>query len=252
MENTDPNNPQTPITPSVPATPATPSEPSTPATSETPATPSVPPVSPAPPVDVEGITKDIRETVTGEVSKSILEKISGALGLNKEEKKALPTDPDELAEFVRNESKKGVQEVLTQQEKDAQAVETEKERQITEGAGRFQSLWTNQYTELAESGRVPKITNADDKNDPGNVAKVKILSKLKEILDINQAKGIDYVPTLKEVFYENLDILNTSTAGENAPISGGGRTISNGSNSLPYNELNKTSTDELVARKYNN
>ena len=251
MENTDPNNnaSQAPQTP--PIQEVVPPQVTEPASPQTPQQPTVTP-TPTPSVDVEAIKKDVRESVTGEVSKSLLEKIGGALGLTREEKKTLPTDPDELSKFIREEARKGTQEVLTNQERENQDAETARERQLTEGATRFQTLWTNQYIQLAESGRVPKIVDVNDKNDPDMQAKVKILTKLKTILDENQSKGIDYVPTLKEVFYENPDVLNTATAGGNVPISGGGRVIANSTSQLPYQQLNKASTEDLVARKYNN
>lgn len=222
-------------------------------TSQQPSTPQETKEIPTQAVDVEGITKSIRETVTGEVSKSILEKISGALGLNKEEKKSLPTDPEELAKFVREEAAKGTRDVLTSQQQAEQEAERAREEQVNQGAQRFQTLWKDQYSQLAESGKVPKIVNENDPNDPGNQAKVKILAKLKTILDENQAKGIDYVPTLKEVFYENPNVLSTETQeGLDVPVSGGGRTIATTGTGMSHDQLSKTSIEDLVAKKYSN
>ena len=250
MENTDPNNPTPPVPPVTPPTEVTP--PITPVTPDTPVTPE--PVTPTAPVspDLSGIKTELEGSITEKVSKSIAERIGAALGLNQKQKEELPTDPQELLKMVREESKKGTQEILSEQEKQTQQVADAREKQLTEGATRFQTLWADQYTQLAEGNRVPKIVNAADVNDPGNQAKVKILARLKEILDDNQSKGIDYVPTLKEVFYENPNLLNTATAGGNVPISGGGRAIANNSQSLPYDQLNKATTEELLARKYQN
>ncbi len=200
--------------------------------------------------DLTGIKTELETSVTEKVSKTLLEKIGGALGLNKEEKKQLPTDPEELAQFIRENAKRGTEEVFTEKEKEEQAEREERESQVSEGAQRFQTLWKNQYAELAESGRVPKIENPDDKNDPGNVAKVKILTKLSQIIKENEEKGIDYVPTLKEVFYENPNILRTDTvAGATTPISGGGRTTAQ-TGALKYDVLHKTDIEDLVKSRY--
>src|SRR3990167_2657124 len=173
------------------STPATPTEPTQPAQSDT-----------------KEIQEKLEGTITERVSKTLLEKIGGALGLTKEQKKELPSDPEELAQFVRDNAKQGVQEILSEKEKQEQEAEQEKQTQLQEGATRFQQLWKNQYDQLAESGKVPKITNANDKSDPGNVAKIRILTKLYQIIKENQEKGIDYVPTLKEVYYENPDVVS--------------------------------------------
>jgi len=239
----DPNNPTPPEDPTKivpPVAPATPPTEPTP-----PATPSTEPTSPAPPAEPD--LKGLEE----KVSKGVIEKIGEALGLTKKEtEEKIPTDPAELAKFVRAETQKGVQEVLDQQAKKEQDQVEARETQIQEGAQRFQTLWANQYNELAEAGRVPKITNKDDKNDPGNVVKVKILTKMKQIIDENEKNGIDYVPTLKEVFYENPNILRMETAaGANVPISGGGRSTTPNSG-LTYDQLHKTDMDDLVKGQY--
>ncbi len=235
---TEPQQPAIPSTPTEPVQPVTPTEPSVPTQPTQPAVPTAP-VTPA--VDEE------------KVAKSIIDKIAEGLGITKKEEKAqIPTDPDGLAKFVEDKSAKTVQKVLEdreQAEKDAQETQ---EKSLAEGAKRFQDLWTSQYNELAESGRLPKVTNAGDLNDPGNQAKTKILTKLKQVLDENQAKGVDYVPTLKEIFYEFPDVLRTDTvAGANAPVSGGGRAVANSGQGLPYDNLHKTDIEDLVRAKYN-
>jgi len=193
----------------------------------------------------------IESSITEKVSKSLIERIGTALGMTKEEKKQIPTDPDELRAFVREESKRGTQEILSEREKADQKAQEEREQQITEGATRFQTLWKNQYNELAESGRVPKILKPEDKNDPGNIAKVKILTKLSQIIKENEANGIDYVPTLKEVFYENPNLLRTDTiAGATTPVAGRGRSVAPGE-VLPYDRLHKTNLEDIVKEKYN-
>lgn len=233
--------------PKEPVVPAAPVEPVAPVTPVEPVAPVAPTEPVTPPIDPEKLEAGITE----KVSKTLLEKIGSALGLTREEKKQLPTDPDDLAKFVEENARKGTEAVLSEREKAEQTATETREKQITEGAQRFQTLWKNQYAELAEMGRVPKIVTPEDKNDPGNVAKVKILTKLSQMIKDNEAKGIDYVPTLKEVFYENPDLLRTDTvAGATVPVSGGGRTIA-ATGALKYDALHKAGIEDLVARKYN-
>jgi len=190
--------------------------------------------------------KDIEE----KVSKSVLTKIAEALGLNKKEEAKLPTDPNELAKFIQENARKGTEEVLTQREQAEQKARQDQEAQTTEGATRFQNLWKTQFEQLAEAGKVPKIVNAEDKNDQGNIAKVRLLTQLKKMIDENAAKGIDYVPTLKEVFYEHPEVLTTATTiGTTAPISGGGRATINNQGGLSYKELHNTNIEDLIKVK---
>src|SRR3990167_6862407 len=232
------NPPKTPQTPDV-IVKEEPDETETPAIETTPQEP-----------DLTAMQKKIEGSVTDKVSKTLLEKIGGALGLTKDEEEKLPTDPKELQKFVQDNAKRIVQETLTEREVQEQMQSEERQKQVTEGAQRFQSLWKSQYEELATQGRVPKIQNPNDANDPGNVAKVRLLTKIKEIIDENQKKGVDYVPTLKEVYYENPDVLRSeTTAGAHTPISGGGRSTTP-NNGLTYEQLHKNDFDDIVRNKY--
>jgi len=213
-----------------------------------------PAVTPDPVVQpVETSTPPIDEaTITEKVSKGVLAKLSEAFGLTKKEEEQLPTDPKELLKLAEERGSEAAKKVLEDREEDARFQQESQEKQITEGAQKFQQLWLNQYKDLANANRVPQIVNAQDPNDPGNVAKVQILTRLKQILDENQANGIDYVPTLKEVFYETPNILSTATTtGANVPVSGGGRTTSS-TNGLAYSALNKMDIDDIVKAKYEN
>ena len=202
--------------------------------------------------DLTVMQKKIEGSVTEKVSKTLLEKIGGALGLTKDEEEKLPTDPKELQKFIQDNARKSFQEVLSEKDKQEQMQSEERQKQVTEGAQRFQSLWKSQYEELAAQGRVPKIQNPNDANDPGNVTKIRLLTKLKEIIDENAKNGVDYVPTLKEVFYENPDLLRTeTTAGAHVPVSGGGRSTTP-NNGLTYEQLHKNDFDDIVRNKYDN
>ncbi len=246
-----------PVAPTTP--PATP-PPVVPPVAPPPATPTVPPVAPVttppveppttPPVDqkvdIIKITEEIKKEVTGEVSKNVIQKIVKALGLTKEEELELPKNPTELLKIIRKESAKTTEDALKSKEKEqtkTQQEETERQKQVSDS---FVKLWTNQYNQLAESNRVPKIVNANDANDPGRVAKNKILLRLHQIIKDNETKGIDYVPTLKEVFYENPDILK-GVAGANTPVSGGGRTTT-ATQGMGYPELHNTPMSTIVEK----
>ena len=200
--------------------------------------------------ELKAIGERIEGSITEKVEKSVFDRIGKALGLTKEEEEQLPTDPKELAKFVREESKKGVQEIFSEQERAEQQRLADHDKQTSEGAQKYQQLWAGQYNELASRGMVPPITNPADPNDIGNRAKVIILTKLYQVLKDNEANGVDYVPTIKEIFYENPNIFRTeTTAGANVPVSGGGR-VTAPNNGLTYEQMHKSDIDDLVKAKY--
>lgn len=216
-------------------------------------TPPTPPALATPQPNTDEISSRLEGSITEKVSKGVLEKIAGALGLTKQEKETLPTDPKELAKLIQDNAKKGTEEVLNRREQEEQEAQKEQQKRITQGATGFQKLWQMQYEELAEMGKVPPITNAADKNDAGNVAKVRILTKLKEMIEENAAKGIDHVPTPIEVCFKYPEVLATqTTTGARVPVSGGGRSMATNGQPLPYNKLHDTSIEDMVKASHSN
>lgn len=240
---------ETPVTPPVtpPTTPPveTPAKPpvETPVPPvETPVTP-VAPVTPPPQVD----TAEIEKNVSEKVSKSVIEKIGEALGLTKKEEEKIPTDPVELAKFVEDKSKKTVQDILSEKDKVIEDEKVERQKQLAEGSKRYQALWSGQFEYLAGLGKVPKIVDATDKNDPGQMVKTKLLTKLYEVLQENEKNGVDEVPTLKEIFYEFPEVLTNKVAGATTPVSGGGRSPTSGQE-MNYQDLHKSSFEEILKK----
>jgi len=239
-------NQNTIVTPPVVTTPVA-TEPVTPPATPPVTPPATPPVTPptpptASPIDTATIEKNVSESV----SKSVIEKIGEALGLNKKEKEQLPTDPDELRAFVESASKKSAEAVLAEKENKEKEANVERERQIEEGSKRYQQLWSGQYEALSSAGKLPKIVDATDANDPGRQAKTKLLIKLYEVLQENEKNGIDEVPTIKEIYYEYPEVLKGTIPGGTAPISGGGRNHASGTG-LNYSDIHNQSFEEILS-----
>ena len=225
---TTPDTP--PVTTTPPAvTPVTP-----------PATPPTPPATPAP-ID----TTKIEE----KVSKGLLAKIADAWNLTKKEEEAIPTDPEGLKKYIDDITDKKLKAVADEREKKATQSQADQEKQLAAGAKNFQNMWVRDYNEMAKLNRVPAIVNATDKNDPGNIAKTKILFKLSEVLKENEAAGIDYVPSMWEIIARFPNVLRTeTTAGATAPVSGGGSNPSANANQ-DYQRMHNTPIETMVANK---
>ena len=237
-----------PVTPSVettpPVTPTTKTTTSTtPATTST-TTPTTPPVTPS--VDT---TKLEGSMIEAKVSRSVLQKIAEGLGITKKDEEKLPTDPIELKKYIDSAGKKQAEAILTAKDKEDTQVKADQAKKLEEGSKTFQSMWTHDYSEMIKVGMVPPITNAEDTNDLGNVAKTKILVKLSEVLKQNETDGVDYVPTMWEIMSRHPNLLRTeTTAGVNSPVSGGGR-IAGGAVDHSYQRIHNTPIEDMVKAK---
>ena len=200
-------------------------------------------------VDVDSIKSELEGSISDKVSKNVIEKIGEALGLNKKEEDALPKDPKELRKFIEETSQRKAKELFEARDREKDDAEQHRQQQLNQGAETFRGVWTRDYNEMANLGMVPKINNAQDANDLGSKTKVRLLSKMKEILDENAQRGVDHVPTLWEIAQRFPEVVRLeTTAGANSPISGGGRT-SGGGVAGDYSRMHSTSIEEMLAEK---
>ena len=241
-----------PVAPTVPpVAPATPPAPTVDPVSPTtpPAAPITPPVAPptppAPPVPAPIDVAKVEEKVT----KGVLAKIGEALGITKKESDKLPTDPAELKAYIDKSGTEAAKAILKEKEDAEVKAEETYDKSITQGAKEYQELWTRDYNELAKIGRAPAIVNAADANDPGIIARSKIMLKVKEVMDQNRAAGLDVVPTMWEIMSRFPDVLTLETiTGANVPISGAGKNVP--TTTPDYDRIHNTPMTEMVANKH--
>ncbi len=202
------------------------------------------PVAPISQEELDKLQASVEKTTTEKVSKSVISKIGEALGLTKkEQEEEVPTDPKKLKEYIANVAKKQTEEILKSKETATAETTKEQEEKLQEGAKNFQQVWAYQYVEMANLGNVPKIEKPQDPQDPGNVAKARLLLKLKEVLDENKKNNVDYVPSLWEILSRYPNVLKT--AGANVPVSGGGRTSVDNAR-ISYEKLHATPIEEMI------
>ena len=161
----------------------------------------------------EKITKD----VSGEVSKSVIQKIGDALGLTKKEEEALPTDPATLKKLVDEAVTKRFERVSTDAEKQEQ-------EDVTARQGRIDNIvkgWHFQYNDLSRIGRVPAIKNLNDTTDEGVVARRKLIMAIGRIIDEVRKTdpNSDHVPSISEAMVRYPGVLS-APPGADLPISG--------------------------------
>jgi hypothetical protein len=230
-ENTgSPTTPTPPVTPTEPpATPPVedtpPVPPTLPTTSTTPTPPVTlpvtPPAQPLKPTMSEKAVAELREGITkdvsGEVSKSVIQKIGDALGLTKKEEEELPKDPKALKKLVDSA-------VTKRFEKESEAAGEQVKVDGQNRQGRIDNIvktWHFQYNELARLGKLPAIKNVNDTNDEGVVARKKLIRTIGNIIDeINKVNpNSDYVPSISEAMVRFPTVL-AAPPGADLPISG--------------------------------
>ncbi len=213
--STPPSDPPVATPESTPTT-SVPADTTTPAPADAPTLPLAP--KPMSEEQVASLKKGITEDVSGEVSKSVIQKIGEALGLTKkEEVDNLPTDAEALKKIVDTE-------VTRRFEKETQDTVKQQKQEATNHQNRIDGTvrnWHTQYSELSRLGKVPVIKNEADEQDEGVEARKKIILAMGGIISEMQKvnPNSDYLPSISEVLVRFPNVLK-GPPGADLPISG--------------------------------
>lgn len=181
---------------------------------------------------------------TEKASKSFIQKLTEAFGLSKKEEDVVPTDPTKLGEYIDSRAKKQAEEILKARDDKTEEATKEQQEKLQTGAEEYKVSWTYQYNEMAKHGSVPAVEKPQDPQDPGNIARGRLLLKLGQVLEENKKNGIDYVPSLWEILSRFPNVLRT--AGADTPVAGRGRS-GGGEKRMPYAKLHGTPIETMVA-----
>ena len=243
-----PTEPTTP--PTTPETPPTETKPEETTPTTPPATPpATPPVTDTKPELSEdqvttlkdSITKDVSGKVSADVSKSVIQKIGEALGLSKKEEEELPKDAEGLNKLIGKRVKEELSKAGEKTEEDQKV--SAKERQ-----GEIDTIikgWHAQYAQLSKTGKVPAIANPNDINDPGVIARRKVILAIGKMIEKNKAEGVTLTPSVSDVLLASPNVL-TAPPGANLPISGDTQSTEN-TTQFSNKEITKKSFAEIAA-----
>lgn len=129
------------------------------------------------------------------------------------EKPETKTEPEEEKSIDPDTFKKEIKDELK-----TEAVEAEKAEQTR--VDTVKAGWTHEAELLAKAGKIPKIEDPNDENDPGVVAKRNLIIKLGVEVRRNQADGNNFVPSLSQIAMLHPEVIEP-VAGGDLPISGG-------------------------------
>ena len=190
-----------------------------------------PPAPKAPEIDAAKLT----EEVTGAVKETIKESLKGASPTetkNNEDAYALfektiqdkegrPPTYKEALEFVKLNVKAELKAEQAEEEKKAQDAQQAVKDSEKAKLDSFNAFITQEINELTDSGRLPRIKNANDPKDPGNVA---LMALYQAMTDINQkrvAEGKPVIVSINKIFHEYYKPPETEVPGADAPVSVG-------------------------------
>jgi hypothetical protein len=174
------------------------------------------------------------EKIAQEVQKEFADKILNAIGITPEEEKKAeeeglvapwvkegrtPKSYEEVAEWGAEvaEHKRSLKEAEVQKQQEEQKKTQEETNK------KWNDYWDSQIEDLRSQGKLPKIENADDPNDPGRVAQRDLFEQMYKL---NQRPNAQPISSLKEVYYEHYQPRKQNQPpGADAPISGGTKVV---------------------------
>lgn len=161
------------------------------------------------------IESSLTEKIANNIS-SLKEELAKGLGLTKEEKKEIPTDPEELKKYVQEQVNNGIRTYEESQKYKEEASQKDREKQIST----IISGWDSEYDSLVRQGKAPEIKKKGDPNDPGWRARNALIKTVGEITKKEKEQGLgNRVPSLYEAFTTNPRAVK-GVAGADLPISG--------------------------------
>ncbi len=200
--------------------------------------------------------EEFKKTTAEEAQKAVLEKIAAGLGLTKEEKKQsqdeglIPpwekrgeTRPKswkehaeysaDLAQWKRKKEDEEIAKIQQETEKEAKAINK-----------KWNDYWDSELEDLVNTGKIPKVENPDDANDPGKKARIKLFSEMQKIGLERQQKGLSPITSLKLIFYEHYK--DDEPAGADAPVSFGKKGVdSSNKEEYSYHDIHKPTFDQI-------
>lgn len=211
----------------------------------------------------EDPVEEKKEVDTGaiaeDVTKKAMDEIGKKLGFVKEDVKQAedkglvapwekegrnPKDYNEVAEWgatvAEHKIKTQQEEAQKQQEEQQEAQKTRKEQ--------LNSYWDEQLTEIRQSGKLPKVADPKDDNDPGKQAEADLFMQLTKYNQERVAQGKPQELNLKAFVAFNYKPKRQQPAGADLPIGGAGYTQSPAQEEgeFDYKDIHGKSIEDVV------
>lgn len=146
----------------------------------------------------------------------------------------------QAADFIKEKAKREMREEDEAQKKAAEAEQAKIADQQKQNEKITNEFIDRELEELYADGKLPKILDQNDKNDPGVVARKALFQTMLEVNQKNQAEGKPLEYSVYKIFTKYYKSPRRQPAGADAPVSAGS---SNGpatsDDEVKYTELKK-------------
>lgn len=200
--------------------------------------------------------EEFKKSTIEETQKAVLEKMAAGLGLTKEEKEQVKdelTPPWEERGETKPKSWKEHAEYAAdlaqwkrkKENEEITKIQEDNEKEAKEVNKRWNDYWDSELKELEEAEKIPAVKDADDENDPGKKARIKLFAKMQEIGLARQKENKPPITSVKLIFYEHYE--DEEPGGANAPVSFGKRATgaTKDDDDYSYDDVHGKSVDEI-------
>jgi len=182
------------------------------------------------PFDPETYKKQLRDEILGEASK-LVEKTVPAPKADQpddelvspwDKEKRTPKDYNEITDWAIQK-----QQILNKRAEAEHQKEVENQKKVAEDQNKQQIESFNKYTDellndLRNSGKLAKVVNPNDPNDPGVIAQKALFQKMLDVNIERQKQNKQPVYSVKEIYYDHFQNVKPEpeeVPGADAPVS---------------------------------
>lgn len=173
-------------------------------------------------------------------------------------KQASDLAADKAAELASKKVMDQLNKEVEDEEKTKVETQKQQEMQTEQNRKLWDDYWNNQLVELEQAGRIQKVVNAMDKNDPGIKDRQKLFTALNERVKEAFETGKPANYSLHDTYWTKIhqadgaapaaDGAKEEGANKNAPVAGAVRTSSgNNTQEFTHEEIKNSSWADLLA-----
>lgn len=219
-------------------------------------------------IDVEKIKLETKAETTKEITDKIVSSLKGKNAPEEEisETKKLvrdfmakqqamgkqPTWEDAfefLAENATTLAIKRIEEKKVADQQKQEEAQKQNDEQKKAYLDNFKKGLDEEFAELYEKGKLPKIIDPKDKEDYGAKVQNKLLETMMNVNKGRVAKGLTPITSITRIFNTYFEMPRKEVAGYDAPVSAGrGGAVGNDTQEIDYREIHGTRFEDLVGR----
>jgi hypothetical protein len=219
-------------------------------------------------VDVEKIKLETKAETTKEITDRIVTSLKGKNAPEEEisetkklvrdfmaKQQALGKQPswedafEFLAENATTLAVKRIEEKKISEQQKQEELQKQTEEQKKAYLDNFKKNLDEEFAELYEKGKLPKIIDPKDKEDYGAKVQNKLLETMMNVNKERVAKGLQPITSVTRIFNTYFEAPRKEVAGYDAPVSAGrGGTHVDNTQEIDYREIHGKRFEDLVGR----